>query len=187
MAEDTLPESAADEAERLTRLAREATDPDEAEAYRSERDSLLCEHGFAARVREDDDGDTLVCYPSEWLSDGTIQVGAIDDVSRGIEISLSGTDSGDDWEHVDAHNREVAATVAQRHGEPHAATARALADFASNHYAKPIEDLTDGECREFRTEYFPRNAWPSDEQRTRIEESVRLSRTVARENRSNGE
>jgi hypothetical protein len=179
--DESLPESVVDEAERLTRLARNATDPDEAAAYRADREALLAERGYAARVREDEAGETLVCYPAEWLSDGTVQVDAVEDVSRGVEIPLSGTGSADDWDAIDARNRDVAAMVAERHGEPHAATARALADFASNHYAKPIEALTDAECREFRTDYLPRNAWPSDEQRARAEESVRLARSVARE------
>lgn len=186
MPDDALPASVVEEAERLTRLAREATDPDEAEAYRSDREALLAEYGFAARIREDDAGETLVCYPTEWLSDGTIQVGAIEDVSRGVEVPLSGTGTGDDWDAVDAHNRAVVASVADRHGEPHTATARALADFASNHYAKPIEELTDEECREFRTEYFPRNAWPSEAQRAAAERSVRVTRRVAGEMESSG-
>lgn len=181
MSEETLPESAVEEAERLTRLAREASDPDEAEAYRSDRAALLVEHGYAARVREDDTGETLVCYPTEWLSDGTVQIDAVQDVSRGVEIPLSGTGTGEDWDVIDAHNRAVAAAVDERHGPPHAATARALADFASNHYAKPIEALTEEESLEFRTEYLPRNAWPTDKQRARVEESVRLTRSIARE------
>jgi hypothetical protein len=181
---DGLPETVVDEVERLTRLARAATDPDEAEAYRADRETLLAEYGFAARVRDDETGETLVCYPAEWLSEGTIRIDAVEDVSRGVEIPLSGTASDEDWEAVDAHNRDVVAKVAERHGEPHAATARALADFASNHYAKPIEALTDAECREFRTDYLPRNAWPSDEQRAHAEESVRLARSVAREKES---
>jgi hypothetical protein len=127
-----------------------------------------------------------VCYPTEWVSDGTIQVDAVEDVSRGVEVPLSETGARDDWDAVDTHNRAVVAAVAARHGEPHTATARALADFASNHYAKPIEELTDDECREFRTEYFPRNAWPSDEQREAAEDSVRVTRQVAREQESSG-
>jgi hypothetical protein len=64
--------------------------------------------------------------------------------------------------------------VAGEHGAVHGANARALADFASNHYAKPIEDLTGGERAEFLEEYFPRNAFPTDDQKAVVEESVRL-------------
>ena len=56
----------------------------------------------------------------------------------------------------------------------HGANAHALADYASNHYAKPIGDLTGQELAEFLDEYFPRNAWPSDDQKAAVEESVRL-------------
>jgi hypothetical protein len=179
MTEDALPESAVDEAERLTRLARRAVDEDEAKAYRRERDELLAEHGYAARIRDDDDGETLVCYPTEWLEDGTIRVDAVEDVSRGVEVALSGTGSDRDWETVHERNDEVATAVAERHGDVHGATARALADFASNHYAKPIEALTRVERQEFREEYFERNAWPSDAQRERLVKSVQLALELA--------
>jgi hypothetical protein len=43
MSQDGLPASVVEAAERLTRLAREATAPDEAEAYRSDRDETLAE------------------------------------------------------------------------------------------------------------------------------------------------
>lgn len=173
--DEPLPESVLDAAERLTRLAREATADDETAAYREERDSRLADHGYRARLREDDDGDVLVCYPSDWIEDGVVQVGEIDDLSRGAEVAISGPGDPEDWTAVDAHNRAVAKAVAERHGDPHAATAAALADFASNHYAKRIEDLTAEERREFREDYLPRNAWPSDAQRERAADSVRLT------------
>jgi hypothetical protein len=178
---EPLPASVVDEAERLTRLARQAVDESEARAYRRERATLLDDHDYEARVREEDTRDVLVCYPAEWLEDGVIQVEDVEDLSRGIEIPLSGPGDADRWDETDAHNRAVAEAVAQRHGDPHGATAAALADFASNHYAKPIEDLTPEECREFREEYLPRNAWPSDAQRAAAEESVDLALEVAEE------
>lgn len=177
--DEPLPGDVLEAAERLTRRARAASDDDEAAAYRAERDELLAAHGYAARVREDDARDVLVCYPAEWIAEGVIRVEAIEDRSRAVEIPLSGPGEPDDWAAVDAHNRAVAETVADRHGEPHGATARALADFAGNHYAKPIEELTCEERREFREEYLPRNAWPSDAQREQVEESVRLALAVA--------
>ena len=174
-----LPESVVEEAERLTRLAREAVDESEAATYRTERDGLLEDHDYEARVREDDAGETLVCYPAEWLQDGVIQVDEVEDLSRGVEVSLSGPGESDEWDAVDAHNRDVAETVAERHGEPHASTVSALADFASNHYAKALEDLTTGEQAEFREEYLPRNGWPSEEQLAQVEESLELAVAVA--------
>lgn len=158
-----LPTEVADEAERLTRLARKAVDDSEADAYRTERDETLTEHGYTARIREEDD--TLVCYPEEWVDEeGTVYPDRIDDVDRGVERRLSGPGEGDDWEAIETHNREIADSVADEHGDPHGTTAHALADFAGNHYARPIGDLVEDELAEFREDYLPRNGWPSDEQ-----------------------
>jgi hypothetical protein len=166
-----LSEEIVDEAERLTRLARTVTDEDEREAYRERRRELLAEHDFRVRVRETDD--TLVCHPDEWLVDGKIQPERIEDTDRAVERSLSGAGDPDDWEQVAAHNDAVVETVAA-HGTTHGANARVFADFMSNHYARPVESATEAERREFRTEYFVRNAWPTDEQRAAIEESLSL-------------
>jgi hypothetical protein len=53
-----LPDDAVAEAERLTRLARRAVDDNERAAYRDRREEILDEHGYVARVREDDPGET---------------------------------------------------------------------------------------------------------------------------------
>lgn len=179
--DEELPAEAVGEAERLTRLAREASedatrDEEETTAYRDRRGELLAEHGFRARVRgEDADaGDVLVLYPAEWREDGVIRTERIDDADRAVEVPLDGPGDPDDWNEVDAHNRELAAAVREAHGEVHGDNAEALADFAGNHYAKPIESATSDEIEEFLTEYFPRNAWPSDEQRAAIERSIAL-------------
>jgi hypothetical protein len=169
-----LPTAVIERVETLTRRARRAVDENERDAYLEERATLLSTHEYEARIREDDAGETLVLYPAEWIEDGTIQVDRIDDTDRGIERPLSGVRSGADWADVDEHNREIAAAVRKRHGEVHGETAAAFADFMSNHYAKPIEAATPGEREEFRTEYFPRNAWPSAAQRDQLEESLRL-------------
>lgn len=169
-----LPDEVIDRALTLTRRARAAVDENERDAYLDERDELLADSGFEARVREDDTGETLVLYPTEWIAEGTIQMDQISDTGRGIERSLSGPGSGDDWETIDEHNREIATRIRERHGEVHGETVAAFADFMSNHYAKPIEAATPDEREEFRTEYFPRNAWPSEEQRDRLDESLRL-------------
>jgi hypothetical protein len=165
-----LPEAVIEEAERLTRLAREAVDEAEATAYRQERDELVAGHDYEARVREDDD--TLVLHPEEWLADGTVQVDRVEDVDRGVEVPLSGPGDAEDWATVEAQNRALAETVAETHGEPHGATAHALADFAGNHYAKLVEDLTGDELAAFRKEYLPRNAWPTDEQLDALADSI---------------
>jgi hypothetical protein len=169
-----LPAAIVERAEALTHRIQEAVDPAEADAYRSDRRALLAEYDYTARVREDDDGETLVVHPEEWTEDGMIQIDRIDDTDRAVEVSLSGTGDGGDWEAVDAHNRAVAERVKEEHGEPHGATAAAFADFMSNHYAKRLEAATEAEREEFRTEYFRRNAWPSEEQRAEVERSLRV-------------
>lgn len=168
-----LPEAVVDEAERLTRLARRATDPSEAAAYRADRDDRLAEHGFVARVREADD--TLVCHPAEWVVDGEARVDRVEDTSRAAERTLSGPGS-DPWDEVATHNAAVVDAVRERaetDAAAHAANARALADFADNHYAKRVDALTPAELDEFRTDYYPRNAWPSERQRALLDESIR--------------
>jgi hypothetical protein len=168
-----LPASLVDEAERLTRRVRDATDDAEREGARRARDRLLADHGFSARVREETERAVLVLYPAEWVTDGTIQPDRVDDLDRGIERPLSGVGT-DDWETVDTHNRGLVAAVEQTHGATHGANAAALADFAGNHYSKRIEALTGQEISLFVEEYYPRNAWPTDDQRAVVEESVRL-------------
>lgn len=170
-----LPESVVDEVERLTRLAREAVDEGETSAYRTEREELLGDYDYTARVREEDDGDVLVCYPSEWVEDGMIQTERIDDTDRGIERRLSGAGDPDDWSTVAEHNDDIVERVANDYRDVHAENARALADFASNHYAKPIKDLTRAELAEFVDEYFRRNAWPTDRQRTLVDDSIEIA------------
>lgn len=182
---DDLPEDVTIEAERLTRLARDAVD-DEAAAYRERRAGLLSEHGYTARVRDADEtppagttsgrgsttreGDVLVLHPAEWVEDGTIRVERIDDLERAVEIPLDGTT--EEWASVETHNRELAQRVAREYGEVHGANAHAFADFMGNHHARPVEDATRAQVAEFLGEYYPRNAWPSDAQRATVEASL---------------
>jgi hypothetical protein len=169
---DTLPESVVAEAERLERLARRVSDEAEAEVYRERRSELVAAYGFESRIREDDDGDVLVCHPAEWVEDGTVRTERIDDVDRGVEVPLSGAGSPDDWQATEDTNRALAEAVAEAHGEPHATNAHALADFASNHYAKPVARLAPAELAEFRDEYYPRNVWSSEAAEAALEETV---------------
>jgi len=173
-----VPEQSLTEAERLTRLARGAVDENEAAAYRERRETLLAEHGYTARVREDDRA-VLVLYPSEWVEGGTVRTERIDDVDRGIEIPLEGPGEPDRWEELAERNHDVAREVERRHGETHGANATALAEFANNHYAKPVGSLTPAEREEFLTDYYRRNVWPTEDQRAVVGESVRLTMAVA--------
>lgn len=177
--EDALPEPVAEEAERLTRLARDAVDPGEATAARDTRESLLGDHDYLARERDDD---VLVLHPAEWVDDeGSVRVELVDDTDRAVEIPLEAPNDDADWDAVDAHNRAIVATVRERHGDVHGANAAAFADFMGNHYLKPMEEATERMRAEFLAEYFPRNAWPDDEQRSLVEESVERTMAVARE------
>ncbi len=169
-----LPEETVEEAERLTRLAREASDEDERQAYLDERAALLDGHEFTARVRRDDDAAVLVLYPDEWIENGTIERERIDDVDRATEVRLSGVGDPEEWAAVDEHNRALVAQVRQQHGQVHGDNAAAFADFVGNHYAKPVGDATGAEVREFIEEYFPRNAWPSEDQRAVVARSIEL-------------
>ncbi len=172
--EGELPEETVDEAERLTRLARTAVDENERDAHREKRADILGAHEFTARIREDEDGDVLVLHPEEWLEDGTIRTDRIQDVSRAVEIPLEGTGDPDDWSELDAENRRLVEAVREEHGDVHGDNAAAFADFMGNHYARPIASATADEIAEFLTEYFVRNAWPSENQRAVVDESIRL-------------
>lgn len=172
--ETDLPRDVVDEVERLTRLKRTAVDDNEATAYEQRRDDLLDEHDFTSRIRDDDGDDVLVLHPEEWHEDGVIRTDRIEDIDRAVEIPLEGTGDPDEWDDVDAHNRELVAAVTEAHSDVHGDNAAILADFAGNHYAKPIESLTGDELAEFRTEYFVRNAWPSEKQQEVIDESIEL-------------
>lgn len=175
----SIPESVVDEAERLTRQARRAVDENEAATYREAREELLAEHDYTARVR-DDERAVLVCYPDEWMEEGTVQTERIEDIDRGVERPLEGAGDPENWETVGEHNEQIAASVAEEHGDVHGANARELATFLSNHYAKPIEEITGAEREEFLTEYYKRNVWPSDDQKAVVEESVQLTIEHAR-------
>jgi len=168
-----------DEAARLTRAARDAADGAEAAAARRRRDELLAEHGYAARERVDEGRATLVVHPEEWLDDdGLVRTRRIEDLSRAHERPIDGP-GDDDWEVVDTHNRAVADRVADVHGPVHGANATAYAEFMSNHYARRIGTAAERMREEFLNDYFPRNAWPTDEQREVVELSLALAAEIA--------
>jgi hypothetical protein len=165
---EELPEGVIEEAERLTRLARDC-EGEEAATYRERRADLLAEHGYRARVRDDDE--MLVLYPAEWRTEDTVDPSAIEDTSRAVEVSLAASGAFAD---VAEHNRSIARQVAAEHGGAHGENATAFAEYMSNHHARRVETARDQEVTEFLEEYFPRNAWPSDDQRNVIEQSLRL-------------
>ena len=178
--DDELPEETIDEAEKLTRRARDAVDEREAAAYREHRDALLTDHGFTARVREEGPRATLVLHPEEWVEDGTIRTDRIDDTGRAIERHLSGPAAPEEWGAIDDHNREIVERVRAERGAVHGDNAEAFADFMGNHYARRIENATRAEVEEFLDDYFVRNAWPSDEQKELVERSLEYVFEIAR-------
>jgi hypothetical protein len=171
-ADREVPESVVDEAERLTRLARDATDPEERTSYERDRDERLEPYDFVARYRAEDD--TLVVHPAEWVVDDAVHPELIVDIDRAIERSLTGAGDEADWGAVEAHNAEVVAAVRESADDRHARNARAFADFMGNHYARKVETASGGEIREFLDEYYPRNAWPTDEEKAVIAQSLEM-------------
>lgn len=167
-----LPQSVVDEAVRLTRLAREAADPAEAAAYRAERDRLVAANGYHARVRTSDD--VLVCYPSDWVKDGDVQPGRIDDTGRALERSLGGVVERESYDRVAAQNQETVDRIADAYGPIHGANAAAFAAFMANYYTRPMTTATARQVSEFLEEYYPRNVWPTDEQAAVVEDTLRL-------------
>ncbi len=173
-----IPADAVAEAERLTRLAREATDPAAARSYRDRRDALADVHDYTPRLREEDD--TLVLYPSEWVEGGTVRFERIEDTDRAVEVSLSGPGDADRYREVAAYNDVVAEAVAETvETEAHAENARRFATFMSNHYVRPVDEATPETRAEFREEYLPRNGWPSDDQLAVVEKSLAVIAEVA--------
>jgi hypothetical protein len=179
-----LPPETIEEAERLTRLAREAGSPDEREAHRERRREVMAEYDYTARVREEDAGEVLVLYPEEWIEEGLVRTNRIEELDRAVERPLSGPGNPEEWDAIEDHNRSAVERVAETEGPVHRANARAFADFMGNHYARPVESASNPEIEEFLTEYFPRNAWPSAEQKAVVEDSIDLLVDIASEDTS---
>lgn len=176
VAETELPDAVVSEAERLTRLAR-AVDGEEATVYRERRAETLAEHDYVARLREDDE--TLVLYPEEWLAGDTVELSRIRDTSRALEVPLSASAGEAGFEAVERHNAALVEAVEAEYGAVHAANVRAFADFMGNHYLGRVEEATAEHLEEFREEYYRRNVWPSAEQATAREASLRHLFAVA--------
>ena len=189
-----LPEDVQATAEKLTHRARSVDDEATAQELRARRDDLLSAYGFTARVRreratiggaggagrrEAADREVLVLHPDDWLEDGTVQMEMVEDLDRAVEIPLTGPGDPEDWEEIAAHNYDIAAHVRGKYGDIHGDNATAFADFMNNHYAKRIEDASERQREEFLTEYFPRNAWPSDDQRAIVEDSITYTTSLA--------
>ncbi|MFW5917563.1 MAG: DUF7108 domain-containing protein [Halorubrum sp.] len=172
-----VPVEVVDEAERLTRLARETEDSEAAAFYRERRDGLVADHDYVPRLREEDD--TLVLYPDEWMDDGTVRLDRIETTERAVEVSLSGPGDADRYREIAAYNDAVAEAVAETSDDVHADTAERFAAFMSNHYVRAVDDATPDMRAEFREEYLPRNGWPTDEQLAAVDESLSVIEATA--------
>lgn len=173
-----IPEKVLDEVVSLSQKAIQAVDQQEISAYQQRREELLASYDYTCRIRTDNDGEVLVCYPKEWMAGDTINIDEMDDLSQAIERPVFDSPSEGSFSEIEQHNRTIASGIAEAHGPIHGATASAFADFMSNHYTQRIEDATVTEFEEFRTEYFPRNAWPSDMQKCVLDETIRLLKSV---------
>jgi hypothetical protein len=176
---DPLPESVIERAVSLTRRAQETVDSNATNAYESERDKLLAEHGYRSRIRTSDD--TLVLYPSTWIENGDLDLESIDDTNQAVERSLGGVDTDASWEHVEELNAEVVERIRENYANHHVKNIRAFADFMGNHYLKQVTDATSAERDEFVTEYYPRNVWATETQAAALEESLALLEAVTEE------
>lgn len=173
-----IPEGVLDDVVSLSQKAIQAVDQQEISAYQQRRDDLLAPFGYTCRIRTDNDGEVLVCYPKEWLDGDTINIDKMDDLTQAIERPIFDSPSERNFSEIEQHNRAIASGIAKDHGPIHGTTASAFADFMSNHYKQRIEEATVTEFEEFRTEYFPRNAWPSDVQKRVLDETIQLLKTV---------
>lgn len=186
MADRPLPEDVIAEAVRLTRLAHRATEAstdrhDEATQYRHRRDALLADHDYTARLRTEDGDPTVVLYPDDWVTDGTVDLTAIEDTDTAIERPLRGG-GPQDYDTAATRNQAVVETVATQHDAVHAANAAAFAAFMNNHRAQPIATATGDDIQEFLTEYYPRNVWPTAEQAATVCRSLRIALATATRN-----
>ncbi|MFC6731982.1 MULTISPECIES: rnhA operon protein [unclassified Haladaptatus] len=167
-----VPDDVIAEAERLTRLALSVVDENEAAAHRARRDQLVAGYDFVARVREEGTRHTLVLYPTEWVEDDEVQFDRIRDTSRAIERVIDGTGAESEWEAVEAHNQALVEQISTEFGDDHAANVRKFADFMGNHYVRRLDSATTAEVEEFLSEYYLRNTWPTDAQKTIVRASL---------------
>lgn len=179
-----LDESTIERARQLTKRARAISDEDAAQRIRAVRDRLLDRWEYRAREREDDTGVYLILYPTAWLGDGGIDVDAIEDIDRAEEVPLERGDKERTWESIHSNNMSVATAIERKYGPVHGKTARDFGTYLSNHHLLRIEEATANEFEDFRTEYFPRNCWPSEEQAALLERSLAFVRRFLRENES---
>lgn len=183
MPDPSLPTDVIEEATRLTRLANRTDDrSEEHRHYTNRRAELLDPYEYTTHIREDPEP-TIVFHPTDWVTDGTVDTDAIDDTDNAIERPLTGGEP-QEYDTVAPHNQSIVDAVTDTHGDPHASNAAAFATFMNNHRSRRIETATATDITEFLDEYYPRNTWPTDEQRATICRSLRYTLATAADHRS---
>lgn len=168
---DTLPEAVRDRVLAIARQERSAPES-RRQVLEHRRGALLADHGYASRIRRDEDGAVLVCYPDDWLEAGTVDTDRIEDLDRAIELPLDRGDQDADWAEIAAANEAIADRVNAEHGQVHGANAARFVAFMNDHRGRKVETATEADIEEFLTEYYPRNAWPNDRERAAVESSI---------------
>ncbi|MDZ7730190.1 MAG: rnhA operon protein [Natrialbaceae archaeon] len=179
MTTDRLPDPVIETVERLARRERRAPTAETRREHQAAIERRLDPYEYSWRIRADEDGETLVLYPAEWVDD-VVQFDRIEDTSRAVERPLSPRE-GDDWDSVDAANRQIVEAVRRRHGDKHAENASAFATFLGNHYLYTMDTATEEIVAKFLEEYYPRNVWPSEDERACVEESIEIAIGVGKE------
>jgi hypothetical protein len=175
-----LPDSVIETARAMTRAARRGTHA-EPSALRSRRDDLLGSYGYSARLREDENGPVLVCYPESWLQNGVFQPEELESTANAVQEPLFSAPAVDGWDAIQAHNTELATTVKREFGDTHGANAEAFGTYMANHHKARIEAATATAVTHFLSVYYPRNVWPSPAQAAVVESSLEKLFAVAGE------
>lgn len=175
-----LPDSVVETARAMTQAARRGTHA-KPSALRSRRDDLLGSYGYSARIRADDEGPVLVCYPDSWLENGVFQPEELESTGNAVERPLFSGPSADGWAAIQAHNSELAAKVTREFGDTHGANAEAFGIYMANHHNARVEAATVTELKQFLSRYYPRNVWPSPAQAAVVETSLEKLFAVAGE------
>lgn len=169
----TLDDGPARRARDVGRDAAEGSDPSsdrtDVQEIRRERDAIAERHGYGVRLRDADD--VLVCYPLDWLDDGTVDLDSVEDLDRAVEVSLGG--GSDDVADVRDANDAVVEPVLEEADDAVGYDAAAFAEYCENHHRARLGEVSRTQVERFLEEYYPRNVWPPDGAEDRVEEALR--------------
>ena len=155
--------------EHLRRLGQALLD---GEDLADDIDRIVGDAGYRWRMREADS--TMVCVPITWFEDEVIVPERVD-TADAIEIECAPSAAG--YDAVAAANAEVAAAVGAAYGAAHGENAAIIARFMTAHLRRPIASMTEADRVAF-SEFYLRNAWPSDDAKEVIDQSVKITREL---------